>query len=241
MTKLTDDNEFMGTRINDLAEQVTNLESRLNVVYSKLATTEEENTKLNKKYEKKTESLKKVKQQMAAIESEYQNLKEASEREINRLADQVDKQVKRSSTLAKEKLDFAEKYKSECIVRLDQQTQATEERMMLIEKVQELQLEVDQSRKTCTMQQLQLDRMRLDHKNLLEQTTNLYEQQLEEKGEKIDDLNEQIEKLNAKLELERELLMKTESELKKVTKRYDSEVDKNKQKTTELANTMKQL
>jgi hypothetical protein len=30
------------------------------------------------------------------------------------------------------------------------------------------------------------------------------------------------------LELERELLMKTESELKKVTKRYDSEVDKNK-------------
>ena len=84
--------------------------------------------------------------------------------------------MKRSSTLAKEKLDFAEKYKSECIVRLDQQTQATEERMMLVDKVQELQLEIDQSRKTSTMQQLQLDKMLLDHKNTLQQTTNLYEQ-----------------------------------------------------------------
>lgn len=31
-----------------------------------------------------------------------------------------------------------------------------------------------------------MDKMRLDHKNLLEQTTNLYEEQLQEKAEKID-------------------------------------------------------
>lgn len=37
-----------------------------------------------------------------------------------------------------------------------------------------------------------------------------------------------IEKFKAKLELERDLLAKTEKELKKVTKRYDSELDKNK-------------
>ena len=72
------------------------------------------------------------------MESEYKNLKEASEGEINRLNAQVEKQVKHSTTLAKEKRDFAEKYKSEVIVRLDQQTQATEERMMLVDKVQEL-------------------------------------------------------------------------------------------------------
>lgn len=53
------------------------------------------------------------------MESEYQSLKESTGREINRLNDQVEKQVKKSTTLAKEKLDFAEKYKSECIVRLD--------------------------------------------------------------------------------------------------------------------------
>ena len=33
VTKLTEDNEFMGNRINDLAEQVINLESRLNILY----------------------------------------------------------------------------------------------------------------------------------------------------------------------------------------------------------------
>lgn len=78
------------------------------------------------------------------------------------------------------------------------------------------------------MQQLQLNKMLLDHKNTLQQTTNLYEQQLKEKAEKIDDLNEKIEKQIAKLELERELLVNTEGELKKITKRYESELDKNK-------------
>ena len=112
---------------------------------------------------------------------------------------------------------------------------------MLVDKVQELQLEIDQSRKTSTMQQLQLDKMLLDHKNTLQQTTNLYEQQLQEKAEKIDDLNETIEKYIAKLELERELLVNTEGELKKITKRYESELDKNKQKTTELGNSTRQL
>ena len=60
-----------------------------------------------------------------------------------------------------------------------------------------------------------MDKMRLDHKNLLEQTTNLYEEQLQEKAEKIDELNETIEKFKAKLELERDLLAKTEKELKR--------------------------
>jgi len=51
---------------------------------------------------------------------------------------------------------------------------------------------------------------------------------LQEKAEKIDDLNETIEKYIAKLELERDLLVKSEGELKKITKRYDSELEKNK-------------
>ena len=91
VTKLTEDNEFMGNRINDLAEQVINLESRLNILYQKLATSEEEFSALSKKYEKKTQNLKKIKQRNLAMESEYQSLKESSENEINRLNSLINK------------------------------------------------------------------------------------------------------------------------------------------------------
>ncbi len=51
---------------------------------------------------------------------------------------------------------------------------------------------------------------------------------MQEKAENIDNLNETLAKLKAKLEMERELLVKAESELKRITKRYENEIEKNK-------------
>lgn len=51
----------------------------------------------------------------------------------------------------------------------------------MVEQVQELQNELDDSRKTVTRLEIQLKKLNVENKVALDQTMSLYEQQLQEK------------------------------------------------------------
>ena len=51
----------------------------------------------------------------------------------------------------------------------------------MVEQVQELQNELDDSRKTVTRLEIQLKKLHVENKVALDQTMSLYEQQLQEK------------------------------------------------------------